>query len=128
MRTIHVYRAAHHYFVDGIYWGDDAEGVQFYLQVTGVPPEEITKALAQVEQQGTYTVEPGGSSHARAIRASAGGHEAGARGVPAVKEQLRHDADHRISRDLDDGVKVNYGKFGDLLTDVKAVTGGNEEP
>jgi hypothetical protein len=55
MRTIHVYRAAHHYFVDGIYWGDDAEGVQFYLQVTGVPPEEITKALAQVEQQGTYT-------------------------------------------------------------------------
>jgi len=54
MRTIHVYRAAHHYFVDGIYWGDDAEGVQFYLQVTGVPPEEITKALAQVEQQGTY--------------------------------------------------------------------------
>jgi hypothetical protein len=33
-----------------------------------------------------------------------------------------------ISRDLDDGVKVNYGKFGALLADVKAVTGGNEEP
>ena len=60
MRTIHVYRAAHNYFVDGIYWGDDAEGVKFYLQVTGVPPEEITKALAQVEQTGTYTVETGG--------------------------------------------------------------------
>ena len=55
MRTIHVYRAAHNYFVDGIYWGDDAEGVKFYLQVTGVPPEEITKALEQVEQEGTYT-------------------------------------------------------------------------
>jgi hypothetical protein len=27
MRTIHVYRAARDYFVDGIYWGDDAEGV-----------------------------------------------------------------------------------------------------
>lgn len=26
--------------------------------------------------------------------------------------------------DLDDGVKVNYGKFGDLLAEVKAVTGG----
>ena len=26
------------------------------------------------------------------------------------------------------GVKVNYGKFGDLLADVTAVTGGNEEP
>ena len=26
--------------------------------------------------------------------------------------------------DLDDGVKVNYGKFGDLLEGVKLVTGG----
>ena len=31
MRTIHVYRAARDYFVDGIYWGDDEEGVKFYL-------------------------------------------------------------------------------------------------
>ena len=73
LRTIHVYRAAHTYFVDGIYWGDEVEGVKFYLQVTGVPPEEITKALEQVEQEGTYTVETGGGSHARAIRTSAGG-------------------------------------------------------
>jgi len=29
----------------------------------------------------------------------------------------------RTSFDLDKGVKVNYGKFGDLLADVKAVTG-----
>ena len=46
----------------------------------------------------------------------------------AFDEQLRHYADRRISLDLDDGVKVNYGKFGDLLADVKAVTGGSEEP
>ena len=39
-------------------------------------------------------------------------------------EKLRHYADQRISVDLDDGVKVNYGKFGDLLAEVKAVTGG----
>lgn len=39
-------------------------------------------------------------------------------------EKLRHYADQRISLDLDDGVKVNYGKFGDLLAAVKAVTGG----
>ena len=39
-------------------------------------------------------------------------------------EKLRHHADLRISLDLDDGVKVNYGKFGDLLAEVKAVTGG----
>ena len=36
---------------------------------------------------------------------------------------LRHYADQRISIDLDDGVKVNYGKFGNLLAEVKAVTG-----
>ena len=29
-------------------------------------------------------------------------------------DRLRHYADMRISIDLDDGVKVNYGKFGDL--------------
>lgn len=38
-------------------------------------------------------------------------------------EQLRHYADRRIALDLDDGVKVNYGKFGDLLAEVKTVTG-----
>jgi hypothetical protein len=41
----------------------------------------------------------------------------------AFDEQLRHYADQRISLDLDDGVKVNYGKFGNLLAEVKAVTG-----
>lgn len=39
-------------------------------------------------------------------------------------EKLRHHADMRITLDLDDGVKVNYGKFGDLLDSVKVVTGG----
>jgi len=29
----------------------------------------------------------------------------------------------KIELDLDDGVKVNYGKFGDLLTEVMKVTG-----
>ena len=38
-------------------------------------------------------------------------------------EKLRHYADQRINLDLDDGVKVNYAKFGDLLAEVKAVTG-----
>lgn len=44
--------------------------------------------------------------------------------LQAYDEKLRHYADMRISIDLDDGVKVNYGKFGDLLAEVKAVTGG----
>jgi hypothetical protein len=38
-------------------------------------------------------------------------------------DKLRHYADQRIELDLDDGVKVNYGKFGDLLAEVKAITG-----
>lgn len=42
-------------------------------------------------------------------------------------EKLRHFADQRVSLDLDDGVKVNYAKFGDLLAEVKAVTGKQEE-
>ena len=32
----------------------------------------------------------------------------------------------RISLDLDDGVKVNYGKFGNLLAEVKAIAGSDE--
>ncbi|MDX7846638.1 BREX-1 system adenine-specific DNA-methyltransferase PglX [Aeromonas caviae] len=42
-------------------------------------------------------------------------------------DKLKHYADMRISLDLDDGVKVNYGKFGDLLADVKAITGSTPE-
>jgi hypothetical protein len=42
-------------------------------------------------------------------------------------EKLRHVADKRIALDHDDGVKVNYGKFGDLLAEVKAVTGGADD-
>jgi type II restriction/modification system DNA methylase subunit YeeA len=38
-------------------------------------------------------------------------------------ESLRHYADQRITLDLDDGVKVNYGKFGGLLAEVIKVTG-----
>ena len=42
-------------------------------------------------------------------------------------EKLRHYADQRIGLDLDDGVKVNYGKFGGLLAEVKAITGAKAD-
>jgi type II restriction/modification system DNA methylase subunit YeeA len=42
-------------------------------------------------------------------------------------ENLHHYADKKISLDLDDGVKVNYDKFGDLLAEVKAVTGKKQK-
>lgn len=46
--------------------------------------------------------------------------------LASFDDLLRHYADQRISLDLDDGVKVNYGKFGTLLAEVKAVTGGTD--
>ena len=45
----------------------------------------------------------------------------------AYDEKLRHCADMRIALDLDDGVKVNYAKFGDLVAESKAITGGSDE-
>ena len=42
-------------------------------------------------------------------------------------DKLRSYTDQRIALDLDEGVKVNYAKFGDLLAEVKAVTGGSDE-
>jgi hypothetical protein len=50
MRTIHVYRSGRDYFIDGIFWGDDEEGVMMYLRAQGVSPDEITKVLAEVAQ------------------------------------------------------------------------------
>ncbi len=45
----------------------------------------------------------------------------------AFDEELKHLAEMKISIDLDDGVKVNYGKFGNLLADVKAIHGKKPE-
>jgi len=42
-------------------------------------------------------------------------------------EQLRHYADMRIAVDLDEGVKVNYAKFGNLLAEVRAVAGNTSD-
>lgn len=42
-------------------------------------------------------------------------------------DQLKHYADMKIQLDLDDGVKVNYSKFGTLLAEVKAITGDKAE-
>lgn len=46
--------------------------------------------------------------------------------LASFDDLLRHYADQRISLDLDAGVKMNYGKFGSLLSEAKTVTGGGE--
>ena len=57
MRTIHILRSGRNYFIDGIYWGDDEEGVILYLRAKGVSPDDITKALAEVAQAGRYLLQ-----------------------------------------------------------------------
>jgi hypothetical protein len=57
MRTIHVLRSARNYFIDGIYWGDDEEGVILYLRAKSVSPDDITKALEGVAQPGGYLIQ-----------------------------------------------------------------------
>jgi hypothetical protein len=47
--------------------------------------------------------------------------------LATFEEKLKHYADMRISLDLDDGVKVNYAKFGDLLAESKAIAGGKDD-
>ncbi|MCX7392512.1 MAG: hypothetical protein NTW75_00120, partial [Planctomycetales bacterium] len=43
------------------------------------------------------------------------------------EEKLKHAADQKISLDLDDGVKVNYAKFGDLLAESKSICGTKDD-
>ena len=57
MRTIHILRSGRNYFIDGIFWGDDEEGVIVYLRAKGVFPNEITQALAAVAQAGRYLIQ-----------------------------------------------------------------------
>ena len=47
--------------------------------------------------------------------------------LKAFDEELRHYADMKIKLDLDDGVKVNYSKFGPLLAEVKAIAAKDED-
>ena len=47
--------------------------------------------------------------------------------LATFEEKLNHYADMKISIDLDDGVKVNYAKFGELLAESKAITGGKDD-
>ena len=57
MRTIHVLRSGHNYFIDNIYWGDDAEDVVLYLSAKGVSPDEVAEAFEAVAQTGGYLIQ-----------------------------------------------------------------------
>ncbi|MCA8001352.1 BREX-1 system adenine-specific DNA-methyltransferase PglX [Burkholderia metallica] len=42
-------------------------------------------------------------------------------------EKLRHHADMRVKIELNDGVKANYAKFGDLVAESKLIVGASDE-
>ena len=67
------------------------------------------------------------TAHQRRLDRERGSLESRQAELLAFDEKLRHYADRRISLDLDDGVKVNYGKFGDLLAEVNDVHGKKGE-
>ena len=60
MRTIYVLRSGGNYFIDGIYWGDDEEGVIMYLRAKSVSPDDLTKVLEQVAVTGGYLIKQEG--------------------------------------------------------------------
>jgi len=45
--------------------------------------------------------------------------------IQEFDDKLKHFADRRIILNLDDGVKANYSKFGDLLSGTKVILKGN---
>jgi hypothetical protein len=60
MRTIQILWSARNYFIDGIFWGDDEEGVILYLRAKGVTSDDITRALEEVVQTGGYVIQQEG--------------------------------------------------------------------
>ena len=58
VRTIHILQAGRDYFIGGIFWGDDEEGVMTYPRGKGVSPDDIAKVLEGVAQAGGYSIQP----------------------------------------------------------------------
>ncbi|MDP2901662.1 MAG: hypothetical protein Q8N96_00935, partial [Methylovulum sp.] len=89
--------------------------------------EYVTPLLGKYDafaHQLTKQLEDASSSEATSLKKDLVALEKKQTELHAFDDKLKHYADRRIKLDLDDGVKVNYGKFGDLLAELKAVTGG----
>jgi type II restriction/modification system DNA methylase subunit YeeA len=85
------------------------------------------KIAARIEQLEGDKAKATSTSHRRKIQKEQDALKKQQAELLAFDEKLKHYADQRITLDLDDGVKVNYGKFGDLLAEVKAVCGTKDE-
>jgi type II restriction/modification system DNA methylase subunit YeeA len=85
------------------------------------------KNTARIEQLEGDKNKAGSTSHRKKLQKEQDALKKQQTELFAYDEKLKHAADKKISLDLDDGVKVNYGRFGDLLAEVKAVCGTKEE-
>ena len=86
-----------------------------------------SRMAARIEQLETDKTQATSTSHRKKLQKEQDDLKKQQTELLAFDEKLKHLADRRIKLDLDDGVKVNYGKFGELLAEVKAVTGGSDE-
>ncbi|MCK8136736.1 BREX-1 system adenine-specific DNA-methyltransferase PglX [Pseudoalteromonas sp. 2CM28B] len=88
--------------------------------------EYVTPLMGKYEAQHTLLTEQqlqATGTEARGIEKDLKSLEKKQAELRTFDEQLKHYAEKRITLDLDDGVKANYGKFGNLLADVKAIHG-----
>jgi SAM-dependent methyltransferase len=82
---------------------------------------------ARIEQLEGDKAKAGSTSHRRKLQKEQDDLKKKQTELATFEEKLKHAADKKIKLDLDDGVKVNYAKFGDLVAESKAITGGKEE-
>lgn len=85
------------------------------------------KIAARIEQIEGEKIKASSTSHRKKLQKEQDELKKQQTELLAFEEKLKHFADQMISIDLDDGVKSNYGKFGDLLAEVKSVTGGKDD-
>lgn len=86
-----------------------------------------SKIAARIEQLDGDIPKATSTSHRRTLQKEQDALKRQQTELLSYDEKLRHAADQRVALDLDDGVKVNYGKLGDLLACVKDVCGTKDE-
>lgn len=102
------------------------EGTLARMRIDYVTPL-MSRLRARIEQLGEQATAATATAAKRKLEKERARLAAKQSELVAFDEKLRHYADMRIALDLDDGVKVNYGKFADLVFDPKSITGRKEE-
>lgn len=85
------------------------------------------QVAARIEQLDGDKAKATSTSHRRKIQKEQDDLKKQQAELAAFEEKLKHAADQKITLDLDDGVRVNYGKFGDLLAESKAIAGDKDD-